>query len=49
MKDRIEITALIEEIYRYLAAVADFRAAGCEPTWRAEPPTSTGREARCTR
>jgi hypothetical protein len=36
MKDRIDITALVEEIRRYLAAVEAFRALGCEPTWRAE-------------
>jgi hypothetical protein len=36
MKDRIDITALVEEIRRYLAAVDAFRALGCEPTWRAE-------------
>jgi hypothetical protein len=28
--------ALIGEIERYLDAVAAFRAAGCEPRWRAE-------------
>jgi hypothetical protein len=44
MKDRIDITALVEEIRRYLAAVDAFRAAGCEPTWRAESPVSAGRE-----
>jgi hypothetical protein len=32
----IDIEALLDEIRRYLAAVDAFRAAGCEPTWRAD-------------
>jgi hypothetical protein len=44
MKDRIDITALVEEIGRYLATVDAFRAAGCEPTWRADRATGAGRE-----
>jgi hypothetical protein len=32
----IESMDLIEEIERYLAAVAVFRAQDCEPTWRPE-------------
>jgi hypothetical protein len=44
-REEIESRALIEEIERYLAALAVFRAQDCEPTWRAErrpddaPPT----------
>ncbi len=30
----IDIDILIEEINRYLAAVAVFREEGCEPQWR---------------
>lgn len=33
---QIDPEALDEEIARYLAAVDAFRAADCEPTWRAE-------------
>ncbi len=35
---RIDRETLAEEIARYLAAVDAFRAAECEPTWRAELP-----------
>ena len=34
-----EVEALIAEVERYLAAVATFRAAGCEPHWRFEYPS----------
>jgi hypothetical protein len=37
MTYEIDITALIDEIQRYLAAVDAFRAAGCRPTWRPDP------------
>lgn len=47
MTYRIDITALVEEIHRYLAAVDAFRAAGCEPTWRTDPLTGAGREETC--
>lgn len=36
----IDITALMREIARYLAAVDAFRAESREPTWRAEPRSS---------
>jgi hypothetical protein len=49
MTDRIDITALLEEIRRYLAAVDAFRAVGCAPTWRTEPPAGVRREATCSR
>ena len=35
-REEIESRALIEEIERYLAALAVFRAQDCEPTWRPE-------------
>jgi len=35
-REEIESRALIEEIERYLAAVAVFRAQDCAPTWRPE-------------
>ena len=47
MTYRIDITALVEEIQRYLAAVDAFRAAGCEPTWRPDPAARAGREETC--
>jgi hypothetical protein len=48
-EDRIDITALVEEIRRYLATVDAFRAADCEPSWRADRATSAGREEeRCS-
>ena len=34
--EQIDLTALIEEIGRYLAAVDLFRALDSEPTWRPE-------------
>jgi hypothetical protein len=37
MTYEIDITALIDEIQRYLAAVDAFHAAGCRPTWRPDP------------
>jgi len=37
---------LIGEAERYLAAVAVFRAEGCEPHWRLEPGAWTGRRRR---
>jgi hypothetical protein len=49
MKDRIDITALVEEIRRYLAAVDAFRTLGCEPTWLPDLPVGAGREATCSR
>jgi hypothetical protein len=48
-KDWIDITALAEQIHRYLAAVDAFRAADCEPRWRSEPAVGAGREEGCTR
>jgi hypothetical protein len=48
MTYEIDITALVEEIGRYLAAVDAFRAAGCEPTWRPDPPAWAGKEATCS-
>ncbi len=48
MTHDIDITALVEEIERYLAAVDAFRVAGCEPTWRADSPALAGKEARCS-
>jgi hypothetical protein len=48
MTYRIDITALVEEIHRYLAAVDAFRSAGCEPTWRPDPATEAGREETCS-
>jgi hypothetical protein len=35
-----ELTKLVEEIDRYLAAVDLFRTLGCEPTWRPEASRS---------
>lgn len=32
----MDATTLLKEIERYLAAVALFRALGCEPTWKNE-------------
>jgi hypothetical protein len=49
MTDEIEITALVEEIRRYLAVVDAFRAAGYEPTWRADWLIGAGKEATCSR
>ena len=43
MTYQIDITALIEEIERYLAAVDAFRAAGSRPTWRPDPAAPGGR------
>jgi hypothetical protein len=37
MTYEIDITALVDEIQRYLAAVDAFRPAGCRPTWRLDP------------
>jgi hypothetical protein len=48
MTYRIDITALVEEIHRYLAAVDAFRAADYEPTWRPDPPLGAGREETCS-
>jgi len=48
MTYEIDITALVEEIRRYLAAVDAFRAAGCEPTWHSDSLAAVGREARCS-
>jgi hypothetical protein len=48
MTYRIDITALVEEIQRYLAAVDAFRAAGREPTWRPDPAAGAGREETCS-
>jgi len=31
-----EARSLIQEVKGYLAAIAAFRAQGCEPTWRPE-------------
>jgi hypothetical protein len=45
MTYQINIAALIEEIERYLAAVDAFRAAGCRPTWRADPAVPGGRNS----
>lgn len=36
MTYQIDITALIAEICRYLAAVDEFRREGCKPCWQAE-------------
>jgi biotin synthase-related radical SAM superfamily protein len=36
-REDIEPRDLIEEVERYLATVAVFRAQGCEPIWRPEP------------
>jgi len=36
MTQDIDLEALLDEIRRYLAAVDAFRAAGCEPIWRAD-------------
>ena len=47
MTYEIDITALIDEIRRYLAAVDAFRAAGCEPAWHTEHPAGAGEEATC--
>jgi hypothetical protein len=43
--DRLDITALIEEIRRYLEAVDAFRTAGCRPTWRTDPAAPEGRNS----
>jgi len=48
MTYEIDITALVEEIRRYLAAVDAFRAAGCEPAWRTEYPAGAREEATCS-
>jgi hypothetical protein len=40
MTYEIDITALMEEIWRYLAAVDAFRAADYPPTWRPDPRTA---------
>jgi hypothetical protein len=45
MTYEVDITALVEEIQRYLAAVDAFRAAGCRPTWRTVPAAPEGRNA----
>jgi len=37
MTETFDIDALIDEIKRYLAAVDEFRLAGCTPLWRREP------------
>jgi hypothetical protein len=49
MTNEIDITALVEEIRRYLAAVDAFRAVGCEPSWRRDSPAGAGEEATCSR
>ncbi len=51
MAEHFDIERLMEEVDRYLAAVALFRALGCEPGWRAEldaesRPTVAGRAVR---
>lgn len=48
MTYEIDITALVEEIRRYLAAVDTFRTVGCELAWRAEYPAGAGKEATCS-
>ena len=48
MTYEIDITALVEEIRRYLAAVDAFRAAGCAPTWHTGNPVLAGKETRCS-
>ena len=46
MTYEIDITELVEEIRRYLAAVDAFRAAGCEPTWHTDFLAGSGEEDR---
>jgi hypothetical protein len=48
MTYRIDITAPLEEIHRYLAAVDAFRAAGYEPKWRPDSALGAGREETCS-
>jgi hypothetical protein len=54
MDEQLDIDAerLADEVTRYLAAVDAFRAANCEPSWRAEGPATAlahGPEKRGTR
>jgi hypothetical protein len=41
-----DVSALVEEIGGYLAAVELFRAEGCEPRWRVETPPPVPRRRR---
>jgi hypothetical protein len=42
----VDITLLMDEIRRYLAAVDAFREEGCEPTWRPAGPVPSRRRRR---